>query len=93
MALLWSMESKADLNRLFGFLVKKNPLAAAKAIAAIRAGSDNLLTFPEAGHPMEGDTDRREHAVPFGGGGYVLRYRITHGDVFIIRVWHTRETR
>ena len=36
----------------------------------------------------------REVVAPFGGGAYVLRYRIDReGNVFVIRVWHSREDR
>lgn len=43
---------------------------------------------------MDDDTGRREIFAAFGAGAYVLRYRINaHGEVVVIRVWHSRELR
>ena len=42
---------------------------------------------------MSDGTGRRQLFVPFGAGAYVLRYRIHHDDIVVIRAWHSRETR
>jgi plasmid stabilization system protein ParE len=59
----------------------------------IDRGADSLAAFPELERPMGDDTGRRELFVPFGASAYVLRYRIHHNTVVIIRVWHSREER
>jgi plasmid stabilization system protein ParE len=51
-----------------------------------------LRKTPEMGRKVEG-TDRREVLAPFGGGAYVLRYRVDADAVVIVRVWHSREER
>lgn len=35
----------------------------------------------------------RQRIVPFGQAGYVIRYRVERGRVFVIRIFHTREDR
>ena len=93
MRVLWLAESLDDLERLYEFLLEKDPTAAERAIRAIGAGADRLVDFPEIGRPMADETKRRELFIPFGAGAYVLRYHM-HGDaVVIIRVWHSREAR
>ena len=93
MRLRWLPEALDDVERLHGYLIERDPLAAARAVRAVSAGADRLQRLPEIGRPMEDDTGRREFVVPFGAGAYVLRYRI-HGDSpVVIRVWHSREQR
>ena len=93
MKVVWLPEALADLERLYDFLVDKDPAAAARAMRTIDSGADSLEAFPELGRPIGDDTGRRELFVPFGAGAYVLRYRIHHNTVVIIRVWHSREER
>jgi plasmid stabilization system protein ParE len=93
MSVLWLPEAIADFERLYEFLVDKDAAAAERAIRVIEGGADSLIEFPELGRPMNDDTGRRELFIPFGAGAYVLRYRIHHNTVLIIRVWHSREAR
>jgi len=94
MRLIWLDQSRDDLERLYDFLLDKDPVAAKRAIQVIREGAKQLLRFPDIGRRMDDDTDRRELIVPFGVGAYVLRYR-RHDDeaVVVLRVWHSREVR
>ena len=91
--LVWLPGAWQDIERLFLFLRDKNPQAAKNAIKAIRIGAKQLTSFPEAGRPMEDETERRELTVAFGDSAYVLRYRLDGEIVVIIRVWHGREDR
>jgi plasmid stabilization system protein ParE len=91
--LLWLPEALDDLERLFEFLVERDPDAAGRALRVIESAADHLGDFPELGRPMGDDTERRELVIPFGAGAYVLRYRLHHDSVVIVRVWHGRETR
>lgn len=93
MRVFWLPEALADLERLHDFLVEKDPAAAERAIRTIEGGADSLVEFPELGRPMGDETGRRELFVSFGASAYVLRYRIHHDTVFIMRVWHSREER
>jgi plasmid stabilization system protein ParE len=90
----WLPEALADVARLHDFLNSKNPQAAARAAAAILDGATILQANPGIGRPMADDTGRREWAIAFGAGAYVLRYRIGDaGEPVIIRVWHSLEDR
>jgi plasmid stabilization system protein ParE len=91
MRLRWLPEAEEDIQRLFAFLVDKNPAAAARAIELIKSGADRLLDMPETGWPMSDDTQRRELYLPFGAGSYILRYILDGDCIVIIRVWHSRE--
>ncbi len=93
MKLRWLPAAFQDIERLYEFLVEKNPRAAARAMEVILDGADNLENMPELGRPMSDGTDRREYYLPFGAGTYVLRYQLDGKVIVIIRVWHSRERR
>ena len=90
---VWLPEALEDAERLRLFLEDKSLTAAARAGQVLQDGAKLLATFPEAGHPMNDGTDRRELFMPFGSGGYVLRYITDKQTVVIIRAWHSREER
>jgi len=90
---IWLPEAKQDLERLHAFLFDINPPSAANAMQTILDGSRELQTFPKIGKPMDDDTARREHVLPFGAGAYILRYKLHNDQVVILRVWHSRENR
>lgn len=91
--IIWLPEAVDDLERLHAFLINKNADAAKRAAQTIIKGANKLSKYPEIGCPMNDGTERRELFEAFGSGGYVLRYIIEDGTVFIIRVWHSREAR
>ncbi len=92
--MIWLPEALEDIERLHDFLKEKSPQAAARAAKAIVDGARILEGAPEAGRPMNDETERRELFVRFGAGAYVLRYRLdAAGTVVVIRVWHSREER
>ena len=93
MRLIWLDQSRSDLERLYDFLLDKDPLAAKRAVQLIRKGAKQLLRFPEIGRRMDDDTHRRELILPFGAGAYVLRYQRRDQEVVVLRVWHSREAR
>jgi len=93
MRVVWLPEAFEDVERLYGFLIGKDALAAERAMRAISSSADTLQDLPQIGRPMGDDTARRELIVPFGAGAYVLRYRVHRDTVVVIRVWHSREAR
>ena len=93
MRIFWLPEALGDLERLYDFLLDKDPSAAVRAIHTIGESVDKLIDFPEIGRPMGDESNRRELFISFGAGAYVLRYRIYRDTVFILRVWHSREVR
>lgn len=93
MNLVWLPQAQADIQRLYDFLLERDPRAAERAIRAIQLGAQRLLEFPRIGRRMDDAAERRELSVPFGAGAYVLRYRIHEDTIVVIRVWHSREER
>jgi plasmid stabilization system protein ParE len=91
--LLWTPGAVRDLARLRGLLEPGNPEAAERAAARIRQAAAALLEQPEVGRVVEDVPNLRDLIAPFGGGAYVLRYRIYPDAVVIARVWHSREDR
>lgn len=90
----WLPEALVDVERLHAFIREKSPDAAARVAGAILQGSQLLEDSPQLGRPMPDETSRRELFLPFAAGAYVLRYRLDdRGNVVIIRVWHSRESR
>lgn len=91
---VWLPGAYDDLVRLVSFLHAKNPDAAARAAGTIRARVATLETSSAIGRPMTDETGRRELIIPFGGGAYVVRYKVhPDGSIVIIRAWHSRELR
>ena len=93
MTCVWLPEARDDVQRLFDFLIERDPDAAHRAMLAIMTGTNNLEAHSELGRWMNDDTQRRELFIPFGAGAYVIRYRIHRDTLIIIRVWHCRELR
>ena len=80
---VWLPEALEDTERLRLFLEDKSPKAAARAGQVLQKGAKLLSSHPEAGHPMQDGTNRRDLFMPFGSGGYILRY-IVEGQVAVI---------
>ena len=81
-----------DLARLADFLAPKSPRTEAKARATLWAAIKSLDRFPERGAPASVEHVRILF-VPFGRGGYIIEYLVEAGDVFILRIFHSREER
>ena len=62
-------------------------------VSSIRQAAAALIEQPEIGSVVEDAPHRRDFFASFGGGAYVLRYRIYSDAVVIARVWHSREDR
>ena len=90
--LRWAPEAVQDLARLRDFLGHESPGAAARAALRIREAAAVLRARPELGRAIEGE-EFRDLVAPFGGGAYVLRYRIDDDAVVVARVWHSKEDR
>ena len=96
--IVWLPEALEDTKRLRFFLEDKSPSSAKKAAQLLQDGEKRIANFPDIGRPMNDDTNRRELFLPFGNGGYVLRYIVEnqpiYGQViFIVRAWHSKENR
>ena len=91
--LIWEPGAINDLDRLKEFLKSKNPKAAVNAAKSIIKTANSLSEHPHLGHPMEDLPEFNKIFIPFGQNGYDMHYRIDHGNIIILRIWHNRETR
>lgn len=73
------------MAQIFVYLRSFNPRAAAKVAAALIEASESLADFPDRGRRV-GSSDTRELIASYP---YLVRYRITQGQVHILRVRHT----
>ena len=88
----WSREATKNLLELEAFLARTSPPAAARAAQTILDGVRQLRAFPASGRPAEDTIDgTRDLIVPFGDGGYVIRYVLISDDVVINAIRHTRQ--
>jgi plasmid stabilization system protein ParE len=92
LTLKWSKHALDDMLRLHQFLAPKNPGAATRAIATIRAGVSLLAAHPEIGRPVEEmPSEFREWLIEFGQSAYVALYHYDGREIVILAVRHGRE--
>jgi plasmid stabilization system protein ParE len=90
--LIWSEPALASVQRLYRFPAGQNPVAAQRAVKAIRAGVKILALHPQVGRPAdEMDEAFRDWPVDFGDSGYMVRYRFDGEQVTILAVRHQKE--
>ncbi len=85
--------ARADIKRLYAFLLEHDVAAARQALAAIIKGTDLLREFPFACRKVDSTNPfLREMIIPFGDGGYVALYEIDDEHTLtILAVRHQRE--
>jgi plasmid stabilization system protein ParE len=88
---VYSDNALANLERAFEFLAQEDPVAAARAAAAIRDAVDALSRHPLIGRAVE--QGLRELVISFGKTGYVALYRFLpqRGEIRILALRHQRE--
>lgn len=91
MALQWTNKAHGDLVRFHEFLDPVDPLAAIRVVRQLVAGAKQIPHHPRLGVrlPEFNPRDVRKFLV----GDYEIRYEVTDIDVFILRIFHTREDR
>ena len=90
--LIWSRPALLDVQRLYRFLVSRNPDAARRAVKSMRHGVRVLGLQPGVGRPIDDMPDEfREWIIDFGDSGYVARYHIDPDAVTILAVRHQKE--
>lgn len=89
----FTLEAKAEIERLYRFLVERDPSAAERALQIIERAWSFLEEFPfscrkaDHEHPL-----LRELIIPFGGAGYVALFEIEdHRTVTVLAIRHQRE--
>ena len=91
-SLIWSPGAVADVQRLYRFILPKNPDAARNSVKAIRGGVKVLRHQPQIGRPVENMPEEyREWSIDFGDSGYIVLYRVDVVRVTILAVRHQKE--
>ena len=91
--IIWLDSAVDDVVRLQEFVAANNPKAAKKAAQTVKKAVQKLKEFPNIGRPVSDLPDYRDLFIRFGAAGYVMRYRIYQGDVYVLHVRHYRESR
>lgn len=91
MTLTLSARAERDLAEQIEWLAERSPKAARKATARILHALDLLEEYPLIGAKTE--RGWREKSVNFGRDGYVICYVVRRHDVFIVRIFHSRQER
>lgn len=89
----YTRAARADLHRLYGFLLEQDLGAAQRARDAIAKGITFLQDFPFTCRKARDDMPfLRELVIPFGSAGYVALFEINGPDtVTLLAVRHQRE--
>lgn len=92
-AIRFTEEAKADIERLYEFLLEKDLRTAERALTALRRGLFLLAYSPYSCRLADRDSPRlREILVPFGSAGYVALFEIDPpATVTVLAIRHQRE--
>jgi plasmid stabilization system protein ParE len=90
-ALRWTSKAHADLVRLHEFLRPVDPTAAARIVRHLVAGVKRVPAHPRLGFRLPQFAPREVRRVLVGD--YEIRYELTETDVYVLRIFHTREDR
>lgn len=91
MRIKWTGRAASDLVRLRERLRPVAPDASARVVQQLARAPDRLLDYPRIGEKLEAYAPREVRRIIVGN--YELRYEITVGTIFILRLWHCREDR
>jgi plasmid stabilization system protein ParE len=90
-SLQWTSRAAADLARLHEFLAAVNTRAAAQVVQALASSAARLVENPRIGERLEQYDPREVRRILMGK--YEVRYEVRASRIFILRLWHTRESR
>ncbi len=91
MALRWARAAFADLQRIHEFLEPVNAVAAARVVRAVVSRVRRIPAQPRLGEKLTGFGERDVRRVLVQR--YEVRYEIIGSDIYVLRVFHTREDR
>jgi len=91
MELKWTSKALSDLARLYEFLSTVNQRAAARTVQQLTSAPTTLLTNPRIGERLEEFDPRDVRRILVGH--YEMRYEIADSNIYLLRLWHTREDR
>lgn len=90
--LIYTPKAIDDLIRLREFIAQHNPKAATRMARLLKESAARLKIHPLLGVAVE-DMPFRDLIIPFGAGGYLLRYRVIMETqtVVVVGIRHARE--
>ena len=91
MALRWTQSAFADLQRIHEFLEPIDPAAAVRAVQAVMARVRRIPVQPRLGERVPGFGNREVRRVLVRK--YEIRYEVSGGELYVLRVLHMREDR
>ena len=91
MALRWTSKAHSDLARLYEFLQPVHPPAAIRAVRQLVAAAKRIPRRPRLGVRLREFGAREVRRIIVGD--YEIRYELTATDVYMLRIFHTREDR
>lgn len=91
MALRWTRSAYADLQRIHEFLEPVDRGAAVRAVRAVVARVRRIPRQPRLGERVPGFGEREVRRVLVQR--YEVRYEITGSDLYVLRIFHSREDR
>ena len=91
MEIKWTNKALSDLARLYDFLALVNKEAAAGTVQSLTMAPHKLIEYPRLGEKLEEFDPREVRRIIVGH--YELRYEIRTSTIFILRLWHTKESR
>jgi len=90
-ALRWTRSAYADLQRIHEFLEPVDRGAAVRAVRAVVARVRRIPRQPRLGERVPGFGEREVRRVLVQR--YEVRYEITGSDLYVLRIFHSREDR
>lgn len=91
MNLQWTSKALSDLVRLYEFLALINKQAAVKVVRELTDAPSVLMSNPHFGEQLFQFDPRTVRRILVGQ--YEMRYEVQDQDIYILRIWHTREER
>ena len=91
MSLRWSPSAYEDLRRIHEFLEPVDPAAAVRAVQAVVARVRRIPAQPRLGERVLGFGEREVRRVLVSR--YEIRYEVSGGDLYVLRIFHAREHR
>jgi plasmid stabilization system protein ParE len=85
MRLRYTLPALADLESILDYVVDRSPQGASHIHARIRAVTDLLLRYPQAGAMTDDPTIRRVTTTPYP---YLVFYEATDAEIIIHAVRH-----
>ena len=91
MKLRWTSKALSDLTRLYEFLAIVNKPVASRTVRTLTAAAGVLVSNPRIGERLDEFSQGEVRRIL--AGSYELRYQISEGTIYVLRLWHTREER